>query len=286
MLRPRLLYLPLAGALGVLAGAIPTLAAGDSPPNSASFTAIDFAWEANGAPGTQAAIAPGGSVSFSYPSGMSSHNAHFDGSQPSSCTQTAGTDSGSVPPLPHTPTGPGWSGNCTFNDPGTYSFHCDLHPFMTGTVVVGNPGGTTSTQTTSTGGPPPTTSTSTTTPGSGGSPLAGPAGKAVVISSHQRGKLVRGSITLSAAGAGGRLEVILFASASSLGRHRHHGRVLVGRLVRRGLHAGTVRFGVALDAAARRALHAHKRLKLTVSVAVTSPRGIRATATRTVLLRP
>lgn len=280
-----MLYVPLAGALGVLAGAIPTLAAGDSPPSTASFTAVDYAWEANGGPGTQATIAPGGTVSFSYPSGMTFHNAHFDTAQPSSCRQTTGANSGSVPPLPHMPTGPGWSGDCTFNTPGTYTFHCDQHPFMTGTLVVGNGGGTTSTGTTSTGtstgSPPPTTTPS----GSGGSPLAGPAGRAVVIGAHQRGKLVRGSVTVSAAGAGGRLDVRLFASASALGGHRH-GPVLAGHLVRRGLHAGRLRFAVALNAAARRALRAHKRLKLTVRVTVTSPRSVRASATRTVLLRP
>ena len=53
----------------------------------------------------------GATVNFSYPTGASMHNADFgSGPQPTSCTQGAGPSTGSVPPLPHSPTAPGWSG--------------------------------------------------------------------------------------------------------------------------------------------------------------------------------
>ena len=62
-------------------------------------------------------IAKGGSVSFSYPSGMSSHNVVFDTAQPTSCTDMPATASRRSP----------WSGSCTFDAYGTYAFHCELH---------------------------------------------------------------------------------------------------------------------------------------------------------------
>jgi hypothetical protein len=67
--------------------------------------------------------------------------------------------------------------------------------------------------------------------------------------------------------------------------HRR-GRARVGRLVRCSLHAGTVRFAVALNAAARRALRTHRRLVVTAKITVESPQGVRESATRRLVLRP
>jgi hypothetical protein len=72
-------------------------------------------------------IASGGSVSFSNPAGGDFHNVAFEGAQPSSCT--------GLPPGPRKD----WQGECTFADAGTYSFMCQLHPEMTGTVIVKAP---------------------------------------------------------------------------------------------------------------------------------------------------
>ena len=167
-----MLWLPVAAALAVAAVVAPGVAAG-SAPSSASFSAYDYGWSANGnAKSTKLTVAQGSTVTFSYPSGRSEHNADFgSGSQPTSCAQTAGLAVGKVPPLPHIPTGAGWSGTCTFNAPGTYTFHCDLHPFMTGTVVVE--------------GPP-------------GPPLAGSPASSISVAARQRGSTVRvGQLTIN-----------------------------------------------------------------------------------------
>jgi plastocyanin len=268
--RLRRLSLPTVGALGAAIAVLPSLAAGSSPPTTASFKAFDFGWSANGGTATKATIAQGGTVTFSYPSGISEHNADFGkGPKPSSCAQTAGPSSGSVPPLPRSPTGAGWTGTCTFNTPGTYTFHCDLHTFMTATVVVAGSGSTTGT-------------TTTTTP-AGGSPLAGKPSRAISVPPKQRGTILRGSAKVSSAGAGGRLEVDLSASARSLGR-RGSGLVRVGRLTRTGIKAGTVRFAVSLDAAAKRAQRHHSPLKIVVRVVVRSPGGTTGSLTRDVLI--
>ena len=291
--------MPVAGVLGVAAAIVPSLASGSSPPASASFTAIDDAWEANGSPtSTQVTIAQGGTITFSYPSGGTQHNADFgSGPAPSGCTQTAGPSSGAVPPLPHSQTSPGWSGSCTFNTPGTYTFHCDLHSFMTGTIVVQAPGSstttapppTTQTGTTTTTPQPTTTATTPPTPPSGGSgqstgsPLAGTAASAISVPARQRGHLVRGSARIAEAGAGGKLEVDLFAGASALAR-RGRGLLRVGRAVLSPLTPGTARFSAPLDAVANRALRRHA-LMLTVVVTVRSRGGRAASVTRTIALR-
>jgi plastocyanin len=306
-LRFRALYLPLAALLGAAVAVVPKMAAGDTPPATASFSAVDFAWNVTGGTATQATIAQGGTVTFSYPSGASTHNADFgSGPQPSSCTQTGGSIT-PVPPLPTVATGPGWSGTCTFNTPGTYTFHCDHHPTtMIATIIVQAPVTTTSSGTTSTG---PTTGTGTTTgtsptgmtpggnspppgtpttnpSGSGGSPLAGGQSKAIIVASTEHGTSVRGSAILSSAGADGRLEVDVFASRTALAAAAGAGSVRVGRLVRTSLSVGKVRFSVPLSASAKRALHRHKRLALTVKIIVVSSHGVRVSATRGVLLRP
>lgn len=251
-MRLRRLSLPIAGALGAALAVVPGLAAG-SAPSSASFTAYDYGWMANGSvTSTKATIAQGGTVTFAYPSGISEHNADFgSGPKPSSCTQSAGPSSGSVPPLPHQATHAGWAGTCTFNSPGTYTFHCDVHTFMTGTIVVEGSGTTTGTTTTT------------------GSPLTGAS-----IPAHQRGTTVRGSVKLSDAARGGRLEVDL-----------RNGKARAGRLTKTNLQPGTARFAVSLSPAAKRALRNRGRLKLTVQVTVRSPSGTRGSITRQVLLR-
>ena len=96
-------------------------------------------------------IAPGQTVDFSFPvngQNNSAHNVVFGvpgqsgGAQPTSCVQTAAPSPFPIlaaPPLPAATEGPGWAGSCTFNTAGTYTFYCQAHNYMTGTVTVAVP---------------------------------------------------------------------------------------------------------------------------------------------------
>lgn len=86
----------------------------------------------------------GGTVRFEYPTGAgtSAHNVVFEGAQPTSCTQTAGTVILPPPPLPAFAMPAGWAGYCTFETSGVYSFYCSTHRTeMTGSVTVRTTGG-------------------------------------------------------------------------------------------------------------------------------------------------
>jgi len=186
-----------------------------------------------------------------------------------------------------------WSGSCTFSQPGTYVFYCTVHHAeMTGTVTV-NANGTTTTTT-----QPPSGEGSTTTssppiqsgspaPGATdapGSPLAGVAAAAVKLTATVHGGSVRGSVDVSAAGAGGRLEVDLLATRASLASAAPPARVRVGRFARSSLPAGVVSFQVSLDARARRALRTRRRLALSARVLLTPVAGPPVTIVRSIRL--
>jgi plastocyanin len=286
----RVLYFGIAALLGAAVAVVPTVASGTSPPTSASFTAVDYAWDVSGGTSHQATIAQGGTVTFSYPTGSSAHNADFGSvATPSSCAQTAGAESGSVPPVPHAPTAPGWSGNCTFNTPGTYTFHCDLHPGMTATIIVQGPGGTsTATSPAPTTAAPTTTTTTASAPTGTGttsplsqakpSPLAGNASTAVKIARVQRGSVIRGLADVSGAGASGTLLIQLLVRRSGAA-------VLAGRRTWHAIHRGAVRFSVPLNPVAKRQLALRKRLTVTVKLTLSSPRSTSVQLTRRVSLR-
>ena len=158
----RLLALSVALVAGAATAVVPSLAQTASTPPT--ITAADFKFEGpDGGPPT-VTIAVGGSVQFAYPTGSSRHNVDFWAGGPTSCAQTAGASSGPVPPLPASPTAPGWSGTCEFDSAGTFAFHCDLHPSMTGSVVVNSGSGTTTTTSGTTTTTTPGTTTTTTSP--------------------------------------------------------------------------------------------------------------------------
>jgi plastocyanin len=280
--------LALAGGVGA-AVALPALAPGDAPPTSASFTAVDFSWDA-GAGGHTVTIAVGGTVTFGYPSGSYAHNADFSTLAPTSCTQSAGADSGPVPPLPAFPTGAAWSGSCRFNAPGTYAFHCDQHPtLMQGTVEVVDPNAPsppTTTGVTTTVPPPgqtnPPPGATTGSPGSGG----GTAGRLRASFAHrQRGTLLRGTVTTPTGRS--RVVVTAFVSNRALAVHRPRQvrAVRVGSQRKRSDAGGSASFELALGRAARAALQRRGRLAVELRIVVTAPSGRRATATATVTLR-
>ncbi|HEY6781288.1 MAG TPA: plastocyanin/azurin family copper-binding protein [Thermoleophilaceae bacterium] len=282
-------------------------------PQTASFTAVDFAWTAAGEDNATT-IAAGGTVTFGYPSGGSAHNVNFAGLSPTSCTQTAGPDVGAVPPLPAVPSGPGWSGACRFDTPGTYLFVCGLHSFMTGTVEVVDPTatgttgtGTTTTGTTTTGttttGPTPTGTTtgppgtvpadsappsdptpSEPLPAPGGSP-APSARSRVSVARRQRGAILRGAVTTPSGRS--QIAVTAFSSNRALAKRRpkHVRQVRVGSLSKRLTGIGKTSFALRLNVAAQRALHRRHRLVVDLRIVVT-PLGGRAGATSvTVVLR-
>lgn len=96
---------------------------------------------------------------------------------------------------------------------------------------------------------------------------------------------MHGSIEVSQAGSGGRLEVGLFAAGASLARAGHSKQVRVGRLVRSSVKAGSVSFSVRLGAKGKAALRRHRRLALTVRITLTPPHGVAVMLARGVVVR-
>ncbi|HEY6890289.1 MAG TPA: hypothetical protein VI300_20970, partial [Solirubrobacter sp.] len=209
-----------------------------------SFTAIDYAWQANGTNATTVTITPGQTVTFGYPSGTESHDAHFTGKQPSSC-----------PGLPAYPAKQGWSAECRFDAAGSYPFVCDFHPEMTGTVVVAVAATPTPTSTavpTATADPiatPGATATPPPAPGATPEPTATAQKQTTLkvrLARIQRGTRVRGSVSVSEPAS--RLEVTVMAGKAKAGIYRKTSTA-----------SGLIPFSVALDAHARRTLAKARR---------------------------
>ena len=96
---------------------------------------------------------------------------------------------------------------------------------------------------------------------------------------------MRGSVDVSQAGGGGRLEVDLFAKKASLAS-AGGAKVAAGRLVLSSVHAGKVSFSVPLNGRARAALRRHHRLALTVRITLRGPGASPVTVVRSLVLRP
>jgi plastocyanin len=257
----KLLLLACVGLAGAGVAILPSLGAAQG--TTASFTADDgvnaffgvHSWFVTGTTSTAATIAPGGTVSFNYTTGTSSHNVDFTSAlKPSSCTQAtapAGYQNKAVPPLPYTPEPPSWTGSCRFDTPGTYTFQCDLHgAAMSGTITVGTTPTVPPTTT-----PKPTTTGGTTTqtfhePGFPG------AASSLRASAVQRGTLVRGQIHVTASGM--RLVADLYTTG--------HPAVRLGRTTLYGVAAGTKHFTVRLYASGQRRLRQSHRLALVLRV--------------------
>jgi plastocyanin len=174
----------------MVAAGTPALARGEAPaapPPAASIEAYDNGFRDAADPASSTVtIQAGETVSFSYPSGRSYHNVKFDDAspQPASCVQTAAPSPYSIqpaPPLPFIGESPGWAGTCTFDTPGTYTFFCQVHTDMRGTVKVEAAGTPTPTPTpTATDTPTPTpTETPTPTPTPTATATPGPASASV-----------------------------------------------------------------------------------------------------------
>src|SRR6266511_577819 len=105
-----------AGAVGVLAVAIPALAADQSVTAGPDAAFVPQTVTVNVAD----------TVTWDH-SGPLAHNVDFDNG-----TYT----------MPATPSTDAWHVERTFNTPGSFTYHCDLHATMTGTVVVVDPSAT------------------------------------------------------------------------------------------------------------------------------------------------
>jgi plastocyanin len=256
--------------IAVVAVLVPAVAVAEAPPSTGTINAVDIAWENPATGQSKVVIAPGGTVNFSYPSGGTIHNVVFNGASPTSCTQTAGPNSGPAPPLPATPSGPGWAGTCNFDAEGTFAFVCGFHAGMNGSVVVSS---TIPAEPPSGGGG-----------GSGGgaADTGGPAASKLVVAAVQRGGAVRGSVVV--AGAGSRLGVDLLARRSALGGSGAK-LVSVGR-ISKAVGAGKRVFSVALSGAAKRTVADAGRFAVTVKVKVTPARGAAFAATKAVVVKP
>jgi plastocyanin len=242
-------------AAAMVCAAAPALGYADQ---GGSFTAVDYAWQANGTAETTVTVTPGQTVAFGYPAGTTTHNVDFTGKQPTQCT--------GLTPYPRPK---GWTASCTFDAPGTYTFVCDVHPQMQGTVVVASPApaAPTATPTPEPGADPVATPgpTVTTPAGTAPEPTPAPGTKPATtlklkLATRQKGTRLRGTVTVEQPAS--RLEVTVKS-----------GKTKVGTWLRRSTGKGTVTFSVPLNAKARQALAAKHRLKLAVTVALTPPGG-------------
>lgn len=262
-------YLPLAAIVGGFIGLLPAVASSETSP---TIEAVNVGLYSHRWSPMQASVGVGGAVAIRNPTAVA-HGVEWIGPLKPECS--GGVPVGTTPAA----SGKEWSGTCTFAQPGTYTFYCTVHgPEMTGTITVSASGTTTTTTTPTTTTP---TTTGSTTPGE--SLPSAPLSSGPSFASRQHGGAVRGSLAISTAGAGDRLEVDVFAKGASLGKSRHGGRVRVGRLVRDPMSAGTVSFLVRLDSEARRALKRHRRLALVVRVTLTPLYGNPTSVTRTVV---
>jgi plastocyanin len=209
-----------------------------------------------------ATVGLGGAVTFKSPSATIPHGV----------TWTGGPEKPACSGVPIDQEKTNWSGECSFAQAGTYAFVCTVHPTeMKGTITV-------SSSAAPPGAPPPPG-------GSTESPLRGSPSQAVKVAKSQRGTKVRGSVALTQAGAGSKLEVRLFAKRSALsGGSGGSGNAQVGRIVRSAQYAGRVSFAVPLKKPGRRALARLEKLSLSVKVVVTPPGRDAVTLKRGVVL--
>src|SRR6188768_2231424 len=103
-------YLPWLACAAVGAVVIPAIASGEQRVPG-TIRVVDFGFTNPATGETGVTINAGETVTFSYPEGFSAHNVVFETAAPTSCTQTAGDGSGTIPPLPANPSGAGWAGS-------------------------------------------------------------------------------------------------------------------------------------------------------------------------------
>jgi plastocyanin len=306
--RLRKRYLPLAALLGAAVAVLPNVAS-SSP--TATVNAVSAGIYPYWSP-SQAAITPGGTVTFDNASSTVTHGIIWQS------TPATPTCDSSVP-VGVNNFAPSWSGSCTFTQSGTYTYYCSYHgPSMSGTIYVNDAGTvpvittppptttvptTTTPPPTDTTPPPPSTtqtqpasstptdtavgssaqvtsSTASTDAGTGTAALSAPL---LTLAKTQHGAVVRGSARIASASAGARLEIDLLTGGVTQARGGHSAAVQVGRLVRSSATAGKLSFSVSLSAKGKHALALHGRLTVTVRITITRA-GKTKTATHSIVL--
>ncbi|MFI4993627.1 MAG: plastocyanin/azurin family copper-binding protein [Solirubrobacterales bacterium] len=269
----RRLLFPVAALLGVAVAVLPAVASSEAPGISA-YNEPGLYGSHSWMPST-ATVSAGGVVKFSNPYSTTYHGLKFTGGSAGATPGCTGIPAAASEEAGAT----NWHGECTFSAPGTYTFICTVHPGeMKGTITV-TAAGTPVPGPTPTPTPPPTTPVAPSPESPSSSPFVG----SPSLRSSQHGSSVHGSVEVSKAGVGGRLEVDLLAKSASLAKAKRSTQVRVGRLVRSSLYAGSVSFAVTLDAKARRALKRHHRLALTVKIVLTPVTGAPVTVNRSVV---
>jgi plastocyanin len=279
--RPRKRHLLLAAVCGSAVALVPAIASSEAGPTVSGLESI--MWSP-----AQVTVASGSVVSFQNSSSLVPHGVVWESGNPETpvCNGVP-IDEGQT----------NWKGSCTFTRAGTYTYYCSVHGMaMSGTIVVGAPATTpTPTPTTPTTPATPTTPGATTTPpptssgavppGTGlASPLAGRTAEAIRLLRAQHGESVRGSIRISPAGVGTRLDVELLANSTVLTEKQRSKQIRVGSLVRAALKPGRNSFVAALSRQGRAALHRGARLTLTVRITLTPAHGAALHVTRVVVL--
>jgi plastocyanin len=276
-------FLLICALLGCAVAVLPAVAGSETSPSTVTAVNTEGLYKGHYWSPSTVTVGAGGVVAFSNPSGEVKHGLEWTGGPASpSCSGVPGGLGATA-----------WHGECALAQAGTYTFRCTVHPTeMTGSITVDAAGTTTTVNQTPPAGAPFGAGT-TGTPGApgeplsqttAGSPLAGSASQALRLPAGQRGRSVHGSLRVSQAGAGGRLEVDLLARRASLAGATHPAPVRVGRLVRSAIAPGKLLFNVALNSRAAHALRLHRRLALTVRVLLGGPHGAPVSITRAVVL--
>lgn len=265
---PKWRHLLLAAALGIMAALAPALASSETGPTVEAVNEPAGAYEVEHHRWSPSAVAvmAGNVVTFQNTTAVY-HGVAWDG----------GPETPSCTGVPINTGEANWKGTCTFGQAGIYTFHCVVHPEMTGRVEATAAGTTATTTTTTSATPPPPPPSEKSAPPS----LTG----AVSVARNQHGPSVHGSIQISKALEGARLKIDLLVRGDALGHARRRSLVRVGGLSRGSLSAGRLSFSMRLDAAARRSLERRKRLVLTVRVVVTPATGAALTLHRVVVVR-